>query len=308
MISGTDSEVMMDVMGNVDGELDTDPRRAMLQRNQEVRLLSSQVLQLRMEMVDAREEAARQLSNLKRMIARLANNVARLANRPALRSRSSNTVAVGPAVAVGVTHNTSQTPTSHHSRGSPSEQRGTTTTQPTTEPNAAAAVDNLTNGNAVGNSLPASQSNSSTAEDAVPTVEEIRAAAASRAELGGQALEDLQMVETVVGRPRVLVARLSKCPKTLYDLWKEYMFGFSGNKPAKDFTRSERGACRYNYSKRNVVWQTIVELVKAGYSSDLAIDKIYGAYGHSTSNTIIIKKLAADNKHGGHPELRIRAS
>lgn len=37
MISGTDSEVMMDVMGNVDGELDADPRRAMLQRNQEVR-------------------------------------------------------------------------------------------------------------------------------------------------------------------------------------------------------------------------------------------------------------------------------
>jgi hypothetical protein len=296
---------MMDVMGNVDGELDADPRRAMLQRNQEVRLLSSQVLQLRMEMVDAREEADRQLSNLKRMIARLANNVARLANRPALRSRTFNTVAVGSAVAVGVTNNTS-----HHSRGSPSEQRGTTTTttQPMTEPNAAAADDNLTNGNAVGNSLPASQSNSSTAEDAVPTVEEIRAAAASRAELGGQALEDLQMVETVVGRPRVLVARLSKCPKTLYDLWKEYMFGFSGNKPAKDFTRSERGACRYNYSKRNVVWQTIIELVKAGYSSDLAIDKIYGAYGHSTSNTIIIKKLAADNKHGGHPELRIRAS
>jgi hypothetical protein len=29
VISGTDSEVMMDVMGNVDGELDADPRRAM---------------------------------------------------------------------------------------------------------------------------------------------------------------------------------------------------------------------------------------------------------------------------------------
>jgi hypothetical protein len=32
----------------------------------------------------------------------------------------------------------------------------------------------------------------------------------------------------------VPVARLSKCPRSLYDLWKEYEFGFHGCKAAKD--------------------------------------------------------------------------
>jgi hypothetical protein len=52
LISGKDAEVMMDVIGE---ELDVpnDPRIL------EVPLLSSQVLQLRMELADAREESAR---------------------------------------------------------------------------------------------------------------------------------------------------------------------------------------------------------------------------------------------------------
>jgi hypothetical protein len=32
--------------------------------------------------------------------------------------------------------------------------------------------------------------------------------------------------------PVVLQARLTKCPRSLCDLWKEYVFGFSGCKPA----------------------------------------------------------------------------
>ena len=37
--------------------------------------------------------------------------------------------------------------------------------------------------------------------------------------------EEGQMVERA---PGALVAKLIKCPWTLYDLWKEYIFGFAG--------------------------------------------------------------------------------
>ena len=42
--------------------------------------------------------------------------------------------------------------------------------------------------------------------------------------------------------PVVPVARLSKCPQSLYDLWKEYEFCFHGCKAAKDWNALERGA------------------------------------------------------------------
>ena len=45
-----------------------------------------------------------------------------------------------------------------------------------------------------------------------------------------------------------LLPKLSKCPRTLNDLWKEYVAGLSGNKAAKDFSKSERGACLFNYA------------------------------------------------------------
>lgn len=48
----------------------------------------------------------------------------------------------------------------------------------------------------------------------------------------------LETVEEEVRAAPVLVARLMKCPKTLNDLWHEYMFGWTGLKPAKDFTRA----------------------------------------------------------------------
>ena len=113
--------------------------------------------------------------------------------------------------------------------------------------------------------------------------------------------EEGQMVERA---PGVLVAKLIKCPRTLYDLWKEYISGFAGHKPAKDFTWSERGAVRSVYSKRNHVWQQVAKMVRSGYTADRAIDKIYSVYGHSTAVTKIIKMLAKDNANGGHPNLR----
>ena len=49
---------------------------------------------------------------------------------------------------------------------------------------------------------------------------------------GADGIADFDMdVPDVV--PVVLEACLTKCPKTLHDLWKEYEFGFCGCKPAK---------------------------------------------------------------------------
>ena len=55
---------------------------------------------------------------------------------------------------------------------------------------------------------------------------------------------------------------MTKCPKTLDDLWMEYEFGFGGLKPAKDGAAFDRGRDNYKYFRRNVVWQKVSELVK----------------------------------------------
>ena len=96
--------------------------------------------------------------------------------------------------------------------------------------------------------------------------------------------------------PVVPVAKLSKCPRSLYDLWKEYEFGFHGCKAAKDWNALERGADRFKYYKRNVFWVQVSEMVWAGHSADRAIDLIYRAYGSNLSVTKIIKKVIVDNK------------
>ena len=38
-----------------------------------------------------------------------------------------------------------------------------------------------------------------------------------------------------------LIAKLSKCPRSLHELWKEYEFGSGGFKATKDFTEREKG-------------------------------------------------------------------
>ena len=36
-------------------------------------------------------------------------------------------------------------------------------------------------------------------------------------------------------------ASLSRCPRSLFNLWTEYGYGIGGNKAAKDFNYKERG-------------------------------------------------------------------
>ena len=67
-------------------------------------------------------------------------------------------------------------------------------------------------------------------------------------------------------------ANLLKCPRMLNDLWREYEVGMCGNKPAKDFTPHER---EETYCRRKVFWHKVEELIRAGFTADEAIDKIY---------------------------------
>ena len=280
----------MDVMGE---ELspDADPRRAMLQRAQEVRLLSAQMLQFRAEIQDTRMELLRQSQLQRRLILRLNNNIIRLSNRPALMS---------------VRTSRGQFAATSGQLAQPRQEQTTTTQSP----------DSRTNANASTSSRNASQQTTATAAARQPlqsvqnTNESTSSCNASQQPTPTAACTTnpvtnpatAQVVAQTRGPSRV--AKLSKCPRSLYDLWKEYVTGFSGNKPARDFNSTERGACRYVYTKRNHVWQLVVKLIRMGYSSDNAIDKIYGVYGHNTSVTNIIKGIIADKKNGGNNAFR----
>ena len=99
--------------------------------------------------------------------------------------------------------------------------------------------------------------------------------------------------------------QLYKSPKTLFDLWQEFQFGINGEKAARDFNYHERGKCKSLYSRRKVFWDCVATLVRAGHTSDTAIDKIYAAYGRNTSVTNILLKMIQDRRVGGHPSLRV---
>ena len=57
------------------------------------------------------------------------------------------------------------------------------------------------------------------------------------------------------------------------------------------------------YSRRKVFWDVVQKMINAGYTSDLAVDKVYLVYGRSLAVTYILQKMAEDRKTGGHPEL-----
>ena len=103
----------------------------------------------------------------------------------------------------------------------------------------------------------------------------------------------------------VMEDQLTKCLKTLYDLWKEFEFGFSSLKPATDWTAAGSGRDKYKYYRRNVVWQKVSELVRGGFAAESACDRIYSVYGASSPVSDVIKALLRDKKNGGHRALMI---
>ncbi len=90
--------------------------------------------------------------------------------------------------------------------------------------------------------------------------------------------------------------KLYKNPKDLHTLWKEWEFGLNGVKPAKDFTYHERGANKFNYSRRKVFWDAVIQMIGKGFTSDTAIDRIYLVYGERRSIIRILRMMAQDRR------------
>ena len=102
----------------------------------------------------------------------------------------------------------------------------------------------------------------------------------------------------------VVAPCLSRQPKDLYILWAEYEHWIAGTKPAKAFTRCERGANKFAFSRRLVFWRMVVSLVARGHTSDLAIDMIRLAYGRKLGVTATLNLMRKDQERGGHPKLK----
>lgn len=94
------------------------------------------------------------------------------------------------------------------------------------------------------------------------------------------------------------MVKLSKTPRDLYILWKEYEFGLDGQKPAKDYTSAERGANKFIYCRRKKLWNLVELMIRRGATCDAAIDRIYTVYGRYMSVTNILNALAEDAKNG----------
>lgn len=109
---------------------------------------------------------------------------------------------------------------------------------------------------------------------------------------------------TNTNNPIPLVAKVSRCPRTLHALWKEWEEGSAGQKAVRLWTASERGKHKHTIYKRKFLWDKVSEMVNAGIHCDLACDMIYNAYGQNLPVTKILTKLQADAKTGGHPDLR----
>ena len=101
-----------------------------------------------------------------------------------------------------------------------------------------------------------------------------------------------------------MIAELSKTTINLYDLWTKYTNGIGGQKPAKDFTYTEKAKFKFKYCRRKVVWDCVAKHVNAGYMAAVAIDRIYQCYDVNQKMSSIITSMVQDKKRGGHPNLR----
>ncbi|KAL9179019.1 hypothetical protein ACHAXT_011992 [Thalassiosira profunda] len=84
----------------------------------------------------------------------------------------------------------------------------------------------------------------------------------------------------------VVMAKVSNVERTVVE---EYESGVGGNKPARLFSKSEKGRSRFMYSRRLIIWSTIDRMVKRNVSADVAIDHIYEQCGGPGTpvNTVI---------------------
>jgi hypothetical protein len=84
---------------------------------------------------------------------------------------------------------------------------------------------------------------------------------------------------------------LTKCPGNIYVLWQEWEFGIGGRKAAKIFNESQRGIVKFNYCLRKPFWHLVTKMIRLGYCSATAIDKIYSnVYSNGLSTTKKLQK------------------
>jgi hypothetical protein len=121
--------------------------------------------------------------------------------------------------------------------------------------------------------------------------------AASEAEAAAAAAAAASTVDPTAGRP----ADLSATPRTLNELWEEYQNGTGGRKPARLFTTQEKRRVTDKYCRRKVVWDIVAARIRAGDTAQVACDRIYKAYGQTTSVTNIINRIKQDRKHNTLP-------
>ena len=80
-------------------------------------------------------------------------------------------------------------------------------------------------------------------------------------------------------------ATLMRNPKLLGILWDEYQNGVGGRKPAREFTRAERGQCKAVYSQRKPFWECMERQIDRGDTKTTALKRVMQVYGHLGSVT-----------------------
>jgi hypothetical protein len=108
------------------------------------------------------------------------------------------------------------------------------------------------------------------------------------------------------GAGAVVPADLSPTPRTLHLLWDEYEQGIGTQSSTTFFKRGERESQTHE-SPKKVVWDCIAALVRAGFTSQVTIDRVYQVYGENTTVTRIINRMKADRQAGMvHPSLQVQ--
>jgi hypothetical protein len=95
-----------------------------------------------------------------------------------------------------------------------------------------------------------------------------------------------------------MVLRLSKCPRDLWVLWKEWDLGLGGEKPAKAYTPAKWGVNKFFFLCRKVLWDTVKGMIRRGQMADVAINNVYWAYGWNNSVTQILNRMKDDRRKG----------
>ena len=80
--------------------------------------------------------------------------------------------------------------------------------------------------------------------------------------------------------------KLSKKPKDLYALWREWEHGINGNTPARMFTSRDRKNCRAKFSQRKVFWDFVSGMLLSGYDLVTVISLIVDAYDNQAVTKI----------------------